>query len=122
MTMKIHATVLLAAISLAGCSTYRVTSNIPGTIAVVPPVPVLLVEGELQAERAYHELGPIEVTVRKGNPFVDAPGRRQADSALTQKARHMGAEAVIRIQYKDGFDIVSWGHIEASGVGIRFDD
>lgn len=118
--MKIHITSLLAAACLVGCSTYRVTSNIPsGHAAAAGSGPVILVQGELP-DREYQELGPIEVTVRKGSPFVSAPTRQQADAALIQKARDQGAEAVIRIHYQSGFDIISWGHIKASGVGVRF--
>lgn len=120
----IQAISLLAAVSLTGCSTYRVTSNIPSGSASHGPVagPVLLMEGELPDARAYEELGPIEVTVRKGSPLVDAPTRQHADLALTQKARDMGAEAVIRIKYESGFDAMTWGHIEANGIAIRFAD
>ena len=120
----IHAMLLLAALGLAGCSTYRVTSNIPAGNTAHAPVagPVLLMEGELPDDRAYEELGPIEVTVRKGSPLVEAPGREHADLALTQKARDMGAEAVIRIKYESGFDAMTWGHIEANGIAIRFAD
>lgn len=120
--MRMQAILLLAAVSLASCSTYRVSSNIPSGQVPASDGAVLLIEGELPDSRGYQELGPIEVIVRKGSPFVDPPTRRHAELALTQKARDMGAEAVIRVEYKDGFDIVSWGHIEARGIGIRFDD
>lgn len=120
--MKIQAVLLLAVACLAGCSTYRVTSNIPAAgVAQRPAGPVLLLQ-EAPSNRAYEELGPIEVTVRKGSPFVSAPTQQQADVALIQKARDMGAAAVIRIHYQDGFDIISWGHIKATGVGVRFTD
>lgn len=118
--MKIQTVLLMATVFLTGCSTYRVTSNIPAADSVSPMRgPVMLVQGELP-ERDYRELGPIEVTVRKGSPFMNAPTQQQADVALIQKARDMGAEAVIRINYQSGFDILSWGHIKASGVGVQF--
>lgn len=122
--MRIHFILLLGALSLPGCSTYRITSNIPAGTASVQPVsgPVMLLEGEPTGERPFQELGAIEVSVRKGSPFVDTPDRDEADRALRQKARDMGAEAVIRIQYESDFDIISWGHIQASGIGIRFTD
>lgn len=119
--MKIQAVVMLAAVSLAGCSTYRVTSNIPTGQAVQPAGPVMLLP-DTAPERPFEELGPIEVTVRKGSPFVSAPTEEQANIALIQKAQDMGAEAVIRIHYQSGFDVMTWGHIKASGVGVRFTD
>lgn len=122
--MRNHIILLLGALSLAGCSTYRVTSNIPaGTVSEQPVSgPVMLLEGEPTGERPFHELGPIEVSVRKGSPFVATPDRNEANRALRQKARDMGAEAVIRIRYESGFDVISWGHIQASGIAIRFTD
>ncbi len=119
--MKIQTVVLLAAVSLAGCSTYRVTSNIPTGQAAQPAGPVMLLP-DAAPERPFEELGPIEVTVRKGSPFVSAPTEDQANVARVQKARDRGAEAVIRIQYQSGFDMMTWGHIKASGVGVRFTD
>lgn len=116
--MKMLAGAVIAASLLSGCATYRITSNIPSA-AAPSSAPVALVQGEPHRQ-AYKELGPIQITVRKGSPFVATPTREQADRALIQKGRDMGAEAVIRIEYESGFDVISWGHISARGVGIRF--
>lgn len=107
---------------LPGCATYRVTSNIvpnPDT-QIRTEGPVMLLETD--TSRPYSELGPIEVTVLKGNPFMASPTRKEADRALAQKAREQGADAVIRIHYESGFDVVTWGHIKANGVSIRFSE
>ncbi len=108
------------AMLLSGCATYRVTSNIPsaGEAAAVGGTVMVLQAETLQ--RAYQELGPIQVTVRKGNPFMATPTHEQADLALRQKARDMGAEAIIRVHYEEGFGLMSGSHIKAEGIAIRF--
>lgn len=120
--MRTLAGATIACLLLTGCSTYRVTSNIPPAQHATPAsTPVAVIEGEPVAHR-FEELGPIEVTVHKGSPVAATPTRKQADSALVQKARDMGADAVIRVQYESGFNVFSWGYISAAGVGVRFID
>ena len=111
---------VLAGVLLSGCTTYRVTSNVIDSPHPTPGNVRIMVYEDDSADHHYQRMGPIEVTVRKGNPFMASPTKRQAEAALVQKARDMGAEAVINATYESGFDLMSWGHIKAKGVCIRY--
>lgn len=117
-----HPMILLLAILCAGCSTYRVSSNVPAPAPEQRTEGPILLLRDAEPARPFRELGPIDVTVYKGNLFVSAPQQAQADSALIQKARDQGAEAVIRIRYESGFNVLTNSYIKARGVGIRFKD
>lgn len=95
------------------------TSNIPplSKDSIVEKYPVYVTEGDLEA--AYSEIGPISVVIRKPSLFHAAPTQKHARSGLMQKAREIGADAVIRVVYTEGFDAVTWGHIEASGIAVK---
>jgi len=113
---------LIACTLLPGCASYRITSNIPSPAASasIPEYPVRLIKGD-QLDQPYHVLGPIKVVVRKTSPFLKTPDEREANIALRQKARQIGADAVIDVSYQPGFDIISWGHIAAEGTGVKYD-
>jgi uncharacterized protein YbjQ (UPF0145 family) len=69
--------------------------------------------------RSFKELGPIEVTVKKLTVFHKDPTREQANEALIERAKVLGADAVINIAYKNGIGFTSWGYIEAKGVAVK---
>ena len=112
--------VLLSA--LAGCATYRTDSNISATTdsAVVSKASVLILEGV--PNRMYKELGPVEVSVKKLTVFHKDPTKEQANEALVEKARIIGADAVIKVSYKSGIGFTTWGYIDANGVGVKFSE
>src|SRR5437867_12679196 len=76
----------------AGCASYRTSSNIESKPAPVaaPAAQVLLAEDGLPG-RKYTELGPIEVSVKKLTVFHKDPTKEQANEALIEKARSIGA-------------------------------
>lgn len=104
---------------LAGCSGYRMTSNIAPSSQVreIENYPVMVVEGDLAA--GYDEIGPLEVVIRPASMFGATPTEREARLGMMQKAREMGASAVIKVIFQEKFDIVSWGHIEARGIAVK---
>ncbi len=112
----------LATVSASGCA-YRTSSNIkeqpPGT--VVSTHPVIIAEDDLPG-RKYEELGPVEVSVKKLTIFHADPTREQADEALIEKARVLGADAVINVTYESGIGLMTWGYMDAKGAGVKFVD
>jgi hypothetical protein len=106
--------------STAGCASYRTSSNIESTPAPVatPAAQVLLAEDSLPG-RKYTELGPIEVSVKKLTVFHKDPTKEQANEALIEKARSIGANAVINIKYTSGIGFTTWGYLDAKGVGVK---
>lgn len=116
--------VFLAA-GLSGCAAYRVSSNVdpaPGAApsgATAPSAgPVLLAEDALPGRR-YTAIGPVEVSVKKLTVFHKDPTREQANEALIEKARSMGANAVVNITYASGIGFTTWGYIDAKGTAVR---
>ncbi|MBK8766287.1 MAG: heavy metal-binding domain-containing protein [Burkholderiaceae bacterium] len=122
-SMLVLAALILA--GLSGCAAYRVSSNVdpapgaaPSGTAAQTTGAVVLAEDSLPGRR-YTEIGPIEVSVKKLTVFHKDPTREQANEALIEKARGMGADAVIRVKYTSGIGFTTWGYIDAKGTAVR---
>ncbi len=117
--MSLLATVIVASVT-SGCASYRVDSNITSepTPALSSSVKVLISEDSLP-NRKYKELGPIEVSVKKLTVFHPNPTKERANEALIEKARAIGADAVINVTYKSGVGFTTWGYIDAKGTGVK---
>ena len=111
---------LAITVLLNGCASYRTDSNITteASTAVPPSANVHIIEGT--PTRKYKELGPVEVSVKKLTVFHKDPTREQANEALTEKAKVIGADAVIKVTYESGIGMMTWGYIDAKGTGIKF--
>ena len=107
----------------SGCASYRTSSNISSDAGAIPTAtsPVLIAEDALP-NRKYREVGPIEVSVKKLTVFHRDPTKEQANEALSQKARVIGADAVIKVVYTSGIGFTTWGYIDASGTGVKLAD
>jgi hypothetical protein len=111
---------VMAATALSGCATYRTDSNISSAPDAVsaPKTDVLISEGV--PDRKYSELGPIEVSVKKLTAFNKDPTKEQANEALVEKARSIGADAVIKVTYQSGVGMTTWGYMDAKGIAVKF--
>lgn len=114
---------IIAVAMLSGCAAYRTDSNI--TAAPVPATrsdaSVLIVEGPLP-NRKYKEVGPIDVSVKKLTVFHADPTREQANRALIERARMIGADAVINVTYQSGIGLMTWGYMDAKGTAVKFEN
>lgn len=118
-----HASLALALAISAGCAAYRVESNIeekpaPAS-ATATSGQVLLSESGFPG-RKYTEIGPIDVSVKKLTVFHADPTKEQANQALIEKARLLGADAVINVKYESGIGLTTWGYMDAKGTAVRF--
>jgi hypothetical protein len=115
-----HALLAVVVATTAGCASYRTSSNIESKPEAAPAasVKVLLAEDSLPG-RKYLEVGPIEVSVKKLTVFHKDPTKEQANEALIEKARSIGANAVIKITYTSGIGFTTWGYMDAKGVGVK---
>lgn len=124
MSLKSKKFTLFAAVvvvtTLSGCATYRTDSNITSEpiSAVSANAKVLILEGI--PDKKYKELGPVEVSVKKLTVFHKDPTKEQANEALIDKARVIGADAVIKVTYQSGIGFTTWGYMDAKGTGIKF--
>ena len=111
---------LAITVLLNGCASYRTDSNITTETSTEarPAVSIQILEGTPQ--RKYKELGPIEVSVKKLTVFHKDPTRDQANEALVEKAKIIGADAVIKVTYESGIGMMTWGYIDAKGTGVKF--
>jgi hypothetical protein len=91
------------------------------TPAARPDATILIVEGPLHGRR-YQELGPIDVGVKKLTIFHADPTRAQADRALVERARIVGADAVINVTYESGVGLTTWGYMDARGTAVKFEN
>lgn len=106
----------------SGCASYRTDSNIASelTPSGKSDTKILISEGSFP-NRKYKEIGPIEVSVKKLTIFHKDPTKEQANEALIEKARIIGADAVINVTYKSGVGFTTWGYIDANGTGVKLE-
>lgn len=104
---------------LSGCTGYRMTSNIPPSSKAMAATdyPVTVTADDLDVP--YEEIGPLEVVIRPPTLLNARPTQRHARLGLMQKAREIGATAVIKVTYEEQFDVVSFGHIKAQGMAVK---
>jgi len=115
--------VMLVVLAVSGCAAYRTDSNISSESppAVSSSIKVLVSEDSLP-NRRYKVIGPIEVSVKKLTVFHNDPTKEQANEALSEKARIIGADAVVNVTYQSGIGFTTWGYIDAKGTGVKLTD
>jgi len=113
---------ITAVATLSGCASYRTDSNITSipASALSSNTNIVILEGV--PDRKYKELGPVEVSIKKLTAFHKDPTREQANEALVEKARMIGADAVIKVTYDHGVGFTTWGYIDAKGAGVKWDE
>lgn len=120
-TIKIL-TIAISVTILSGCASYRISSNIKNDSikekSINKITPVLITEGT--PKRKFKEISPIEISIKKLTIFHQDPTKEQANQALIEKAREIGADAVINVKYKSGIGFTTWGYIDANGTGVKF--
>lgn len=115
-------TLLIATLS-TGCASYRTSSNISSDApAASPTSSKILITEDALPNRKYKQIGPIEVSVKKLTVFHKDPTKEQADEALSEKARAIGADAVIKVTYTSGIGLTTWGYMDANGTGVKLAD
>jgi len=114
---------LLIAALTSGCASYRTTSNISSDApaGLTASTKVLIAEDSLPNKK-YKEIGPIEVSIKKLTVFHKDPTKEQANEALSEKARAIGADAVVNVTYKSGIGLTTWGYMDANGTGVKLGD
>ncbi|MEK6738014.1 MAG: hypothetical protein AABY74_05035 [Planctomycetota bacterium] len=80
----------------------------------------MLITREDITNRNYESLGTIEATVKKLTIFNANPTEEQVNIKLEEKAKEIGADAVMRVNYSFGVGLWSWGEVAASGIAVRF--
>lgn len=113
--------VLLAALSSAMLSIQAGAQ----TLVAAPPHTsnfdgFIVTEGNI-SDRPYTVLGTVSAKAGKLTWVSRNPDRGDIDLKLRDKARQIGADAVVRVHYTPtGASMMSWGGIKGEGVAIKF--
>ena len=112
-----------AVATLSGCASYRTTSNVStDTMTRQDAGKTIVISESSMLERKHSVISPIEVSIKKLTVFHPDPTKEQANDALTERARAIGADAVIGVTYKSGVGFTTWGYMDANGVGVKFEN
>ena len=82
---------------------------------------IFLTESETISQ-PFEKLGRIEAVVKKNMLLFPNPKKSQVDQELIQKARVIGANAIIDLEYTGGIGLTTWGYMKASGIAVRYLD
>lgn len=74
-------------------------------------------------DRPYVVIGTVKAGVRKATIFSNESGQAKIYRELWERARKLGADAVIKAEYGNAHvSAFSWGKTNATGTAIRFTD
>lgn len=111
----------VAVLLLSGCASYRTNSDVSfKTTNVGTPAQDVIITADSMSDRKYTDLGQVVATVKKLTVFHKNPTEEQANIVLAEKARALGADAVINVDYVRGIISSSWGAIRATGTAVKF--
>ena len=107
---------------LSGCSAYRASSNIDTVgIATSSQKEIVIYTVGTEPNEAYQVTQPINVSVKKLTLFHDDPTKEQANAELEKRALALKCDAVVKVFYKEGVGLTTWGYIDAEGYCAKFD-
>jgi len=111
----------LMVLMMAGCAPYKTNSDISfdSTKIDAPKTLVIITIGTI-GNRKYQEIGEIEAKVKKSMAYHPDPTEGQANVVLSEKAKRLGADAVINVTYESKKSYTSWGVITARGIAVKF--
>ncbi len=117
--MFLAATILLASV----CTAYRTDSEVSfESTTIVAPENSKIISNDSFPDRNYVALCSVSAEVKKLTLFHKNPTREQVDIVLSEKARKLGADAIVNVFYKKWTGFTSWGILNASGTAVKFTD
>ena len=110
---------VLACLLLVACSrAAQTTGAAPSVTSEVNGF--IVTDGDI-THRPYDLLGLVSVTVSRRNLISTRPDRQLVDDRLIERARQIGADAVIRVIYSPTPLTASrWAGTKAEGMAIRY--
>ncbi|MCP3735945.1 heavy metal-binding domain-containing protein [Sphingomonas sp. RP10(2022)] len=74
-------------------------------------------------DRPYRVIGDVSAGVRKATIFSKSASEQKVYRELWERARKMGADAVIHASYgRSHVTAISWGKTNATGTAVKFTD
>ena len=93
----------------------------PVSEVIAPPATDVPVYTTDKLDRPYEIIGEVRAGVRKLTPFSSRPSEAKIYRNLWERARKLGADAVINAQYGENRgSLTSYGTTEATGTAVRF--
>ena len=114
--------VSIIVIFASGCATHsnRVSSSVKeAEIAVDAYAGEVTITEDVLEAGSYEEVDSLSVTLKKLTAFHPNPTKEQADEALTEQARLLGADTVMGVKYKSGVGFTTWNYIKATGTAVN---
>ncbi|NRB41052.1 MAG: hypothetical protein HRU20_21700 [Pseudomonadales bacterium] len=109
----------LLILMLSACSTYKTNSDISFRSTELSGLnPVLPVGQKVPADMVTY-LGWVEAKVSSPSVFHEPPTQAQVDIVLAEKAKQLGADVVIHVDYKKRVNGLSLGKLTARGQAVR---
>lgn len=72
-------------------------------------------------DRPYQVIGEVKAGVRKATVFSKSPSQEKIYKELWERAKKLGADAVVKAQYGDAHvTAMSWGKSNATGTAVKF--
>lgn len=72
-------------------------------------------------DRPYQVIGEVKAGVRKATVFSKSPSQEKIYKELWERAKKLGADAVVKAQYGDSHvTAMSWGKANATGTAVKF--
>ena len=116
--MKTFLILFLTTFTFCACTT-RSSSKFLGEAKSGLSSKIFLTENDT-IPQPFEKLGPIEAVVKKNMLLFPNPKKSQVDQELIQKARMIGADAVIDLDYSGGIGFTTWGYMKAKGTAVRY--
>lgn len=89
---------------------------------VNPEAGVPVFAGDI-TDRPYQVIGEVKAGVRKATVFSKASSEAKIYRELWERAKKMGADAVINAKYGEAHvTAISWGKTNATGTAVKFTD
>ncbi len=122
MKLNMSIPVVLLVVFASGCASYRTDTNVSfdKTAGVSNQSNILILESGY-SDKTYKSLGMVSGEVKKLTIFHDDPTREQVHVVLSEKAKAIGADAVINVTYESGMGMTTWGYLKGTGEAIKID-
>lgn len=92
----------------------------PPGYAEVRAMPVPVISGDIN-DRPYRVIAEVKTDVRKWTIFEKDPSEQRIYNELWERARKLGADAVVNARYGDTlYGGLTWGRRHATGQAIKF--
>jgi uncharacterized protein YbjQ (UPF0145 family) len=120
MTKSHSLAALVAAVAISAIHTPAMAQSTVATPAVNEEFGVPVFPYDI-TDRPYTVVGEVKAGVRKATVFSKAPDQGKVYRELWERAKKLGADAVIKASYGDPkITAFSWGSISATGLAVKF--